>query len=487
MLPGLAFQRRVGRAAVYAQRAWSPLPRYAWCVSFSHLRPVFVAFGLAVSAACATPPAPAVEPAPAPVAEPQPEPEPATDAARAEAQAEIQAITNEIIAAVGLARALEVTGEVEVELISRVGVRDFVKDALYEDITPEELQLLARIEASLGVLPLGSNGEQVLLDLYEQGVLGIYDHKKKTLLIGDFVDRSTLGHVIGHEIAHGLQDMHFDLERLQEPVKGNSDFDAARTFLVEGGAEAGYLAYVHRKDGGIGGVSTSVLGVISNHNLGVDETLTPFPVLARMLQMPYGDGTATVVALAQTDGWEAIDGLYADLPTTTEQMLHVDKLEKREPAHEITVDTQTMLDAFGGYAVAYEDNLGEAALLAMLADVAETGEARAGAAGWGGDRFLAIDRTTSPQPAPVVVGLISWDAEREAREFEPVFRRYLEHRVGEDFILERKRDKVVYATRLDGNDPKTVSKAAWKAFGVSKASKRKKNGKNSKGKKGKPE
>lgn len=449
-------------------------------MSFRHLGPVFVAFGLVFSAACAAPPAPAVGPGPAPTGEPAPAPDPPDDAARGEAEAEIQAITDEIIAAVAEARGLEVTGAVDVKLISRAGVRDFVKEALYEDITPDELQLLARIESSLGVLPVGASGEQVLLDLYEQGVLGIYDHEEKTLLIGDFVDRSTLSHVIGHEIAHGLQDMHFDLERLQKPVKGHSDFDAARTFLVEGGAEAGYLAYVHREDGGIGGVSTSVLGVISNHNLGVDEQLTPFPVLARMLQMPYGDGTATVVGLAQAEGWEAIDALYEDLPTTTEQMLHLDKLQKREPAKEVTIDQATMLAALVDDAVAWEDDLGEAALLAMLADVAETDEARAAAAGWGGDRFLAIDRAQAPQAAPLVVGLIAWDTERDAREFEPVFRRYLEHRKGADFVLERKRDKVVFATQLDGRDPGTVSKAAWRAFGVSKPPKRGKNAKASK-------
>ena len=445
--------------------------------NFPGRRVLFVLATATLGLACTPPPPGPVEPTPA--AAPQPEPSPGEQAdadrakARSKALARVQATTDEIIAAVGEARSLEVIGQVQVELISRAGVRDFVKDALYEDITPEELQLLARIESSMGVLPVGAVGEQVLLDLYEMGVLGIYDHKEKTLLIGDFVDKATLGHVIGHEIAHGLQDMHFDLDRLQKPVKGNSDFDAARTFLVEGGAEAAYLAYVHRKEGGIPAVSGSVLGVISDSNLGVDERLTPYPILARMLQMPYGDGTATVVALAQKQGWAAVDALYEDLPQTTEQMLHLDKLQKREPARPIKVDTGALLADIPGYSVSYEDNIGEAALLAMIAETENTRTARNAAAGWGGDRMVALDRSDSPGPAPLVIGLIAWDSEKDAKEFEPAFRAYLERRKAGQFLLERKRDKLVFATQLGEEDPKRVSKAAWKAFQVGKAAKKK--------------
>jgi hypothetical protein len=420
-----------------------------------------VALALAFACGPSAPTPPAVAPsAPEPGApelpgEPAPEP--------SAVQRKVQKTADEIVAAVGAARELSVTRGVEVEMIDRPGVRDFVRTALYEDMTPEELRLLTRIEASMGVLPVGSDGEQVLLDLYESGVLGIYDPDRKILLIGDFVDTSTLGHVIGHEIAHGLQDMHFDLERLQEPVKGRSDFDAARTFLVEGDAEAAYLAYVHR-DEGIAGVSSAILRILSDRTLGVDERLTPYPILARMLQMPYGDGTATVVALAQARGFAAIDALYGDLPTTTEQMLHVDKLEAREPPRPIVIDRAPLLAAFPDHDVVWEDELGEAALLAMLAEVMGTERARAAAAGWGGDRFLALDRRVAPDAAPVLVGAIVWDRTADAAEFEPGFRAYLERQKPGDHVVVRKDARVVFATQLAGTDPRVVGKAGLAAL-----------------------
>src|SRR5690606_18605434 len=119
-------------------------------------------------------------------------------------QAKVDASARRIIQEVAAVRGLPVTGEFTVELISKTGVRDFVREAMYEEMTSAEIKLLGRVQTSLGVLPVGSDGEQVLLDLYELGVLGIYDPKRKVLLIGDFVDRSLLGMVVGHEGAHGL-------------------------------------------------------------------------------------------------------------------------------------------------------------------------------------------------------------------------------------------------------------------------------------------
>jgi hypothetical protein len=175
-----------------------------------------------------------------------------------------------------------------------------------------------------------------------------------------------------------------------------------------------------------------------------------------------------VLRMARDQGWPAIDALYQDLPTTTEQMLHADKLDKREPAVPVVIDPTPLLELLADHEVVWEDDLGEASLLAMLADVAPPFSARAAAAGWGGDRFIVLEHKTNRAAAPLVVGVIAWDSEREAKEFEPVFRKYLETHKPDAHLLVRKRDKILYATHFDGiagADPgKQLSQAAWKAF-----------------------
>jgi len=394
------------------------------------------------------------------------------DAQRAADQARIEASARRIIQEVAAVRGLAVKGEFGVELISKAGVRDFVREAMYEELTSKEIKLLGRIQASLGVLPVGSDGEQVLLDLYEFGVLGIYDPKRKVLLIGDFLDRASLGMVVGHEGAHGLQDMHYDLLALNHMHRGHSDLDSAQTFLIEGDAQASYLAWMAGSEG-LAAIGDKLLTRQADMVLGIREGMgVPYPTLARMLQMPYTDGTMSVIRLAREQGWAAVDALYEAMPTTTEQLLHLDKLAKREPAIPVTIDREPLLELAAELGVelelAWEDELGEASLLAMLADVVPPHKARAAAAGWGGDRFIALERKRDPAPAPLIVGVIVWDSEAEAKEFEPVFREYLETHKPGAHLLTRKRDKLLYATHHDvlgaTDSGERLTQAAWKAF-----------------------
>lgn len=382
-----------------------------------------------------------------------------------------------IMAEVARARALSADGSWSVDVIDHAGVRAFVKTALYEDTTPEELLLLGKVQAALGVLPVNADPESVLLDMYEQGVLGIYDPKTQTLLIGDFIPPSMLEMVVGHELAHGVQDMHFDLEALQQPLRagpaaGLNDAETARTFLIEGDAQAAYLTW-RGGPAGPASIEDDVLDVLADQALGIDERFTPYPTLARMMQMPYTDGTATVIRLARTRGWGAVDDLFGRLPETSEQMLHVDKLLRREGARPVEIDPSRLETALPGYRPVWEDDLGEAAILAMLADVEPVGTARDAAAGWGGDRLVALrPEGADPHTVPAVVGLVAWDTEDDARAFEISMRRYLEHAVDAPVLLERKRDRVLYATFLPASsEMNAVSTAAWAAFKVRRRSK----------------
>ncbi|KIG12343.1 hypothetical protein DB30_01575 [Enhygromyxa salina] len=413
----------------------------------------------------------------------RPDADAALDArARAESQAKVDASARRIIQEVASSRGLPVKGEFAVELISKEGVRAFVREVMHEEMTADEIRVTGRVQASLGVVPVGSDGEQVLLDLLEFGILGIYDPKRKVLLIGDYVDRGALGMVVGHEGAHGLQDMHFDLEALNHMNKGRSDLDTARTFLIEGDAQASYLAWMTGSEG-IGSIGDDLLATQADMVLQIQDGMgIPYPTLARMLQMPYTDGTRSVIELARSEGWPAVDALYAQLPTTTEQMLHADKLAAREPARSVKIDTQVLLDLATDHEVVFEDELGEASLVAMLADVASPFTARKAAAGWGGDRFVALERKTNLAPAPLLVGVIAWDSVAEAQQFEPVFRDYLEKHKPDAHLLVRTRDQIIYATHQDalslpgapdseGRDA-ALAKAASKAFSVGKAGKR---------------
>lgn len=414
--------------------------------------------------AAATPPAAQAEPAPAEAA-PAP-----TDPNKLDAET-ARTETRRIMAEVARARNLAVKGDMGIELISREGVRDFAKEAMYEHMTREELQLFGRIEKSLGVLPMGADPERVLLDLLEEGVLGLYDPKRKTLFIGDHVGNTMLSMVAGHEIAHGLQDMHFDLDRLQLPIDHQSDAETARTFLVEGDAQASYWAWVSG-EGGLQAISEDVLMALGNQALDLADAM-PYPILVRQLQLPYADGAATVARLAKQKGWEAVDALYGALPPTSEQMLHVDKLLAAEKPIAVQLRGEPLLAALPGHAQVWHDTLGEADLLAMLAETSASPAARKAAAGWGGSHLLVFDHGQNPAPAPVVVGALAWDTQTDAKEFEAAFADYLETQVGDASAMARKGSVVYFATGIPtGVDPDALLAAAKKAARVGRGASR---------------
>jgi hypothetical protein len=424
----------------HARRTWGLTAALSWLVACTQTPPIA---------------SPASSPATAPATSP-------ADAGLGQTRAADQ--TRKIMEAVAAARALPVIGAVEVAVMHRAEIRDYAKVAMYEHNSREQIQMFTRIEAAMGVLPLGADGEAILLDMLEQGVMGLYEPKKKTLFIGTHVSDGQLDMVVGHEIAHGLQDMHFGLQRLQQPIRGNSDAEAARTYLVEGDAQAAYLAWVSGA-AGLGSIGPEVMLATGNQALDLAD-LAEHPVLARSLQLPYADGTMTVAALVRAHGWPAVDALYSALPTTTEQMLHLDKLLAREAPIAVVADPTALAALLPGQSVVWQDNLGEATLLTMLADVEPAPIARAAAAGWGGDRYLALDRQPAGA-APLIVGVVAWDSETDAAEFEATWRLYLEKVMPNAFILQRRGDQLLFAAQV--RDPATrdaLANHAWSAFTV---------------------
>lgn len=384
----------------------------------------------------------------------------------ATAQAEADRILQEI----ARARNLPVTGPVNVDVVDKPGIREFAKRSMYEHVSPQELRMLGRIQASMGVMPRDVDPEQVVLDLLEDGVAGFYDPKEETLFIGDFVDKVTLSMVVGHEIAHGLQDMHFDLEKHQQPLRHRSDEESARRFLIEGEAQATYLAWVSG-EAGLGSIEDAVLDAMGNQVLDLAAVASTYPILVRSLQLPYADGTATVTRLVRDKGWDAVDALYERLPDSSEQMLHIDKLLAREQPIPTKLDVGVLQAMMPGTTLLWHDTLGEAELLSMLAQVQRSTAARRAAAGWGGDHYVAVEWPGDRQQdgalgVPTVVGVTVWDSEDDAEEFEEVFGEYLDQMVP-DHAIDRRDDVVLFATGIPAHvDASKLLSTAWKGVHV---------------------
>lgn len=456
----------------------------------------FTALTLLLGCPAAIPEPNPLPPDSAKAAEPEPEAAP-EEAAKSEPKAApedgdgwltaetAQSEASRILEEVAAARNLPVTQTVEVDVVDRPGIREFAKRSMYEHTTPEELARLGRVQSSMGMIPRGADAEQIVLDLLEEGVAGFYDPKEKTLFIGDFVDKVTLSMVVGHEIAHGLQDMHFDLVKHQEPLRHRNDEETARRFLIEGGAQATYLAWVSGTSG-LESIEDGVLDAMGNQVLDLADYASDYPILVRSLQLPYADGTATVTRLVRQKGWKAVNELYERLPDSSEQMLHIDKLLAREKPIPTKMDVGVLQALIPDTELLWHDTLGEAELLSMLAQSVRSTEARRAASGWGGDHYVAIEKAGERAgdrqdggawSVPLVVGVTIWDTDRDAQEFEEVFSDYLQRMVPDDHAIDRKGDRVLFATGIPPEvDASKLVATAWKGVHTNKPRRRRRKG-----------
>jgi hypothetical protein len=141
--------------------------------------------------------------------------------------------------------------------------------------------------------------------------------------------------------------------------------------------------------------------------------------VARANRLKYGDGLEFVVALVADTGWTAVDRALKHPPRSTEQILHPEKyLDGEEPIEvELTVP-----DALRGYRVVNDNVLGEYGLDMLLREGGVAGKvATTAAAGWGGDRMLALAAPDDKSGNVAVLSRLAWDSEDDAIEAHDAF------------------------------------------------------------------
>ena len=143
---------------------------------------------------------------------------------------------------------------------------------------------------------------------------------------------------------------------------------------------------------------------------------------------PRREGSQLIVELLLEVGPDAVDQRLRELPDTTEQLLHPDKYDAREPALDLTplqavIDSAVPLEQWARFRDralgedGYRDTYGELGLRALLrASTGRSAEADAAAAGWGGDRLHLFHRAGGSKREALALWAIAFDDEVEHAE-----------------------------------------------------------------------
>ena len=320
----------------------------------------------------------------------------------------------EIRAAVEAIRGLKPTAAVDPVTIDETQLRKNLEAEFDKENSASDLQFSEETLIALGLLPAGSSLRKLTLDLQAGQVAGYYSPDQNQLYV---VSRSgRLGPVeevtYSHEFTHQLQDQHFDLGKLGLDATNQSDRALAQLGLIEGDAVSVQTAWTAAN------LTSQELGELFAASLdpAAIDALRKAPAYLRETSLfPYSDGLNFVDGLISSGGYEAVNAGFANPPTSTEQILHPTKFSPREAPIDVRLPADLAKSMGSGWKEIGQDTLGELLLRVWLTgNGIPVTDARAAAAGWGGDRLVLL---RGPSGAMTVGLLTQWDTEADAREF----------------------------------------------------------------------
>jgi hypothetical protein len=345
-------------------------------------------------------------------------------AATATPDAEILASMDAIEAEMDELRGLDLSTPLTRTVMTRQELAAYLEDEFAQDYEPEEVEADVQTLAAFDFVDEGFDLRQVLLDLYSEEVLGLYDDELDVFYVvsdGDFDLSDEL--TVAHEYVHGLQDQNFDLNGFMDDDSINDDQYLARLSLVEGDASLAMVEYLWSH---LSELDAGELEAFLEEEEGGDEALAAAPpILRETFTFPYVYGLDFVTVL-QEEGWDAVDAAYLDPPQSSEQILHPEKYLSGDEPQLITLAPLTSTLGTGWHLVEAE-TLGEFQTQLYLVQQLDQETADLASEGWDGDRYAVY----TDDDALFLVFATAWDSPADREEFVSAYQQYAENKYGQ--------------------------------------------------------
>ena len=322
-------------------------------------------------------------------------------------------------------RQLAVKGVVHSRTLDREALVAEARKHGDNDVPKGVIEAQGLMMQAFGWVPPGYDQEKGTAELLSAQLAGFYDPDSKSMFLANDLPPAEADATLAHELVHALQDQHYNLGPRLKYRDQSGDTPVALLSLAEGDATsamldasmpAGHVAIELPEEG--------MLTMMEAQTLGSARSVPT--VLKASLVAPYIDGVRFVHALRRRGGWAEVDRVWRSPPTTTEQLLHLDKYDTHEPALPVP-DAMAATPPGTAFHVDYTDALGEQSLRIAFEETSRTDDARQAAAGWGGDRVTVLSRSTPQGDEHLVTWWLRFDGPathcQEADEAVIAFRR----------------------------------------------------------------
>jgi hypothetical protein len=294
------------------------------------------------------------------------------------------------------ARGFEASRPVPGVVLDRAGLLARVKQHLASELPPEAIRNEGLALQLLGFVPTTFDYEAAEYDLLQDQLAGYYEPADRTMYMAGDLAEPEAEATLAHELVHALQDQRWDLATRCKYEAGAGDRAEAVSALAEGDAtSAMFDVLVANAVGATAGAAKSALDIPDDvFIMQIRDGMEQGPgagsprIMRASLAAPYIYGTLFVHTLRRAGGWAEVNRAWDDAPTTTEQILHVDKWRAHEGPAAVPAPSYVALGE--GWSVADDDSEGELGTRLAFEEWTDGRSAASLAAGWGGDRGLLL-------------------------------------------------------------------------------------------------
>ena len=355
----------------------------------------------------ANPPTPGARPGPAAVPAPA---IPGLDAA----------LLRQIETEVAGLRGLQPRSDVPLHFVDQAALQRYFVERFDNDYFPSERESDQKLLTVLGLIDANDNVVQTLMDILQEQVIGVYDEDEQAMYIVS--DRAQFGPAekatFAHEFNHALQDQHFGLRTLAPKHPTNDDRSLAVQALIEGDAVLMQRLWAQQK------MTQPEIDQLGQG--GADSKLFSAPLFLReQLLFPYAEGFNFVRQIYQArGGYPGVDEVFRNPPDSTEQILHLEKYRTGEKPLDVTLPDLAAGPLGDGWRTINSNVFGELDLRLILEQLTDRPRAVRSADGWGGDRWLLLEK----EGRQALVSKSVWDTDNDARNFFEAFSLGLKNR-----------------------------------------------------------
>lgn len=326
-----------------------------------------------------------------------------------------------MLARVSKVRGLPVREKVNLRTLDRATIGQMLRKKAEDELPPAVLVNQTETMVALGLVKADYDATAGMFQMLGASIAGFYEPADRTMYLVKDLSKMERDTTLAHELVHALQDQHYALGPLLAYRPDADELLAAGHALAEGDATAAMV------DVASNGKATLPIDMFEQEMRRSIEQMAPdVPVVLReSLIAPYVDGYTFVQALRARGGYPAVDAVWKSLPTTTEQLLHIDKYDAHEAA--ITV-ADPSFDALAdskksrSFKPILKQVLGEQGLRIVLQSWSDVASAVIGAAGWGGDRCVLAEGQGSAAGERALACSFVFDTEQDAKEAAKLFK-----------------------------------------------------------------